>query len=101
MFTDAEQSTFVAIAVGFVCTILLLWGRDIKRTEIFGHAILFAALGYYLSGVASSVALSLWKVVIERPLAALMISGFGGSLAGPWLKDRVPAILDKKAGIDD
>ncbi len=98
---DMSDGTFVAITIGFSATILLLWGTPLKRTEIFGHAFLFAAIAYYLSSIIASIVLSAWKYKVDRSGIALLISGVGGWLVGPWLKDAAPRFLNKKAGLDD
>lgn len=98
---EVDHGTLVAITIGFCASVLLLWGTKLKRTEIFGHAFLFAAIAFYFSGFVSALALTAWKYKIDRPGLALLMSGIGGWLVGPWLKDALPKILNKKAGLDD
>ena len=105
---EAGDGTLVGAAIGFVVTVLLLWGTQVKRTEIFGHAILFAAISYYLSGLVIATIVNYFKQVLpsrDRTGIAVLISGVGGTYLGPVLKDIAPRVIDKllskKVGLDD
>ena len=101
LLMDSADGTLVAVAVGFWGATLALWGTERKRTEIFGHAFLFAALAYYASGLIAQLVLSFLKHKVDRQMVAFTISGFGGSILGPWLKDSAPKWLNKKAGLEE
>lgn len=97
----STDGTLGAVAFGFIGTVLVLWGSERKRTEIFGHAVIFAALAYYVSGFIVYLVLSTLKHKIDRQAVASIMSGLGGSFIGPWLKDASPKWLNKKAGLGD
>jgi hypothetical protein len=99
MQVPESQSTLVAAAVGFGAVVLILWGTKYKRTEIFGHALLFSSLGVYFSGVISSIVLEAKKVQIPRDAVTLAISSMGA--LGPALLKVIPKWINKKAGLDD